>query len=739
MPAQTVRIAQPTLYGGISKQPAHIRHQNQVEDAVNATFDIRHGLSKRPSSQFLASLAMTEDEDSRIHVIARDEDEEYIVVYGKKAGGAGTRIDIYEAANGLKATISDGSGGAVQTYLNSGTPTSDQIRMISIADYTLVVNTQVATGGTTSTDYNQKRSFPSYDRLIAYTPGVNAYLKVEGTATTTATYYQYTPSDSLTFAKMRTTLATDKHGRPDGVYDEKKNQPMGFNIAFTRQAMAVTGLAWNFAALTLTKTDAFASLELREDDHIRVGAGTSVAPGWYSIASKTNDHTIVLGEAINVVEDPANEDNNSNTQTTYIGNEYECLVHFRFSLDSMHDVAKEFQDALRFAGADNALITWIPLKAGQGFFEITSRYRGSTALIWENGSGKGTYAPTSANAYNLSATDRGFAYKNRTAGTGSLGTLKDTADVTTRWTQVAAPKATNAKLDPTKMPIQIVRTAYTGDGSTEAVFTTNQVSWSDRLTGDDKINPAPSIIDNGDKISDMSFHRNRLVLSGQENVVFSQAGDFFNFFLDNPKNVVDSDPIDLALSSEEVTLIDYMHPFRQTLMVFTKAGRQFELNAPEALTPSTASISPSTQYKTRSIRPKPLGHMIYFIGDQKDASILWEYYYDDSRVTNSAADATAHVFGLLPQGIRGLETSPNNDMVFVLPLDCAIMYVYQFHWVGNRKEQSAWGKWEFHSNYKIKDFGVIRNNLYILVADIPTIGDGNIWTLEKIPISRQVV
>ena len=735
MPAQTVRIAQPTLYGGISKQPAHIRHQNQVEDAINATFDIRHGVSKRPPSQLLASLSMTADEDSRIHTISRDDDEEYIVVYGKKAGGAGTRIDIYEAANGLQANISDGSGGAVQTYLNSGTPTSDQIRMISVADYTLVVNTQVATGGTTSTDYTEKHTFPSYDRMIAYTPGANAYVKVEGTAATTATYYQYTPSDSLTFAKMRTKAVGNKYGRPDGVYDEKKNQPMGFTLAFQRQAMAVTNATWDYSARTLTKLNAFASLDLREDDHIYVSGGTSVQVGWYSIESKTNDSTIVLSETIN----SSGTSDNADTDTTAIGNEYECLVRFQFALDSMHDVAKEFQNALRNVGADNVLITWIPIKAGQGFFEITSRYRGSAALIWLNpaSSNEGTYGPKSEDTFDLS--ENAFEYRDKTDGTGSIGDFKDTGSVTTRWTQVAAPKQANAKMDPTKMPIQIVRTAYTGDGSTPAVFTTNQVSWSDRLTGNDKINPAPSIIDNDDKISDISFHRNRLVLSGQENVVFSQAGDFFNFFLDNPKNVVDSDPIDLALSSEEVTLIDYMHPFRQTLMIFTKAGRQFELNAPEALTPSTASISPSTQYKTRSIRPMPLGHMIYFIGDQKDASILWEYYYDDSRVTNSAADATAHVFGLLPQNIRGLETSPNNDMVFVLPLDCENIYVYQFHWVGNRKEQSAWSRWRFDNSYKIKDFGVIRNNLYILVADVPTIGSTNIWTLEKIPISRQVV
>ena len=50
----------------------------------------------------------------------------------------------------------------------------------------------------------------------------------------------------------------------------------------------------------------------------------------------------------------------------------------------------------------------------------------------------------------------------------------------------------------------------------------------------------------------------------------------------------------MSLSSEEVTLVDYVIPFRGTLVIFTKAGRQFELSAPDALTPTTASITPST-------------------------------------------------------------------------------------------------------------------------------------------------
>lgn len=49
-------IKQPVLFGGISKQPAHLRQPNQCDDASNVSFDASCGAYKRPGSQFLAYL-----------------------------------------------------------------------------------------------------------------------------------------------------------------------------------------------------------------------------------------------------------------------------------------------------------------------------------------------------------------------------------------------------------------------------------------------------------------------------------------------------------------------------------------------------------------------------------------------------------------------------------------------------------------------------------------------------------
>ena len=51
--APHVSLKLPILSGGISDQPSHIRHPNQVEDATNFVFHVADGATKRPGTEFL--------------------------------------------------------------------------------------------------------------------------------------------------------------------------------------------------------------------------------------------------------------------------------------------------------------------------------------------------------------------------------------------------------------------------------------------------------------------------------------------------------------------------------------------------------------------------------------------------------------------------------------------------------------------------------------------------------------
>lgn len=625
MPAQdekTIKIS--GFSGGISHQPAHQRHPTQCEAATNATFSVVDGVSKRPGSEYLAVLAdMETGSKLRMHGIKRDDTEQYLVVYGIEAGGSGITIRVFDL-DGNEATV-NGNSGAVATYLALNTATADEIRMVSIADYTMIVNTTVAVGTSTSTTYNITRVHPNYDTMTSWNPTYQTYHSTDADSVGHPSgFWQYTLEDNG-FANWAGPNMGAGFSETTGYWDDQSRNPSGFTVEFTDTAAA------------------------------------------------THTYNVVD----NFYED---------AETT------------------MEGIALRLQRKLQAAGATNALIYWQATDTNAGRMTIVSPYRGTGASV------SNITAPTAA--YDLSAGGRPFEFADPTAtANAGSGTPTSQVDILDRWTQVAPPNQSNAILDATTMPVKMVRTTVS-----PLVFTVSQPTWGFRPNGDDDTNPAPSIWDDGSKINDIVFHRNRMVLAGDENIVFSRASDFFEFYLEDHDDITDSDPIDIALSSDQVTLIDYLVPFRNSLVEFTKAGRQFELNAPDNLTPTSAAITPTTAYLTMAdVRPQQMGSMLYFAATRKDAAILYEYFYDDTRISNFAADVTIHAFNLLPTDLKTIQTSANNNMVLVLPTDSNDIYVYNSFWTGNEKAQSAWTKYEFDSSYDIEDIAVIDNDCYMLV------------------------
>ena len=73
----------PNLINGISQQNAVQRNVSQAESQVNFQSNIVDGLTKRPSSQFVANiLASTAfPNNTAVHWINRDSDNQYIAAF----------------------------------------------------------------------------------------------------------------------------------------------------------------------------------------------------------------------------------------------------------------------------------------------------------------------------------------------------------------------------------------------------------------------------------------------------------------------------------------------------------------------------------------------------------------------------------------------------------------------------------------------------------------------------------
>ena len=92
-------------------------------------------------------------------------------------------------------------------------------------------------------------------------------------------------------------------------------------------------------------------------------------------------------------------------------------------------------------------------------------------------------------------------------------------------------------------------------------FTFQQITYEDRLVGDDETNSHPSFID--EKITAGFFHNNRLGFLSKDNVIMSQSGDFYNFYFKSAQTTIESDPIDISCSSIKPTALHAALPTAQ--------------------------------------------------------------------------------------------------------------------------------------------------------------------------------
>lgn len=261
--------------------------------------------------------------------------------------------------------------------------------------------------------------------------------------------------------------------------------------------------------------------------------------------------------------------------------------------------------------------------------------------------------------------------------------------------------------DQTTMPHTLVRN---GDGT----FTFGPVTWDNRLVGDDDSNAFPSIL--GNKIRDVFFYRNRLGFTSDENVVLSEAGSFFNFFRTTVVDLIDSDPIDVAVSHNKPSILHHAIPFDETLFLFADFA-QFALDSSNVLTPRTAAIDQTTEFESNpEVRPVGSGSTLFFVTEGGAYSNVREYFVDPESNSNDAANITAHAPKYIPKNIAEITASTNYDIMFALSDDEPnALYVYKYYWKGNEKAQSSWGKWTLADDAVILGMSCIGNHLYLCV------------------------
>lgn len=273
------------------------------------------------------------------------------------------------------------------------------------------------------------------------------------------------------------------------------------------------------------------------------------------------------------------------------------------------------------------------------------------------------------------------------------------------WKETVKP-GSYIKFWPYSMPHKLVRT----DVDT---FTFSVIDWDEKKVGDEESAPDPSFLER--PINDIFFFKNRLGFLSGDSVILSKAGDYFNFYPTTATDILDDDPIDVAVSTNQVSILKNALPSYNTNLLLDSGQQQFILSSGETiLTPKTVSVDPTTSFETNTkCRPVSAGANAYFVVPNGNYSRIREYFVQPDTLINDAADITAHVPRYLPKNIIEVVSSSTNDLLLCLSSEERNkIYLYKYFWNGNEKVQSAWSTWTFDDD--ILGLGIFENYIYFI-------------------------
>lgn len=261
------------------------------------------------------------------------------------------------------------------------------------------------------------------------------------------------------------------------------------------------------------------------------------------------------------------------------------------------------------------------------------------------------------------------------------------------WEECLDPKADRGML--TNMPVKLDRTSIQAGIAT---FRFNIIEWSLPRVGNLDNNPDPSIV--GYTIQDMFFYKNRLGFASEDSVVLSETANYTNFYVTTALDIVDTDMIDITISTNQASKIYYAKPFNNSLYIFTKYA-QYELIAEGVFGPSTVSLNNTTNYPMATdVEPVVVNDSLFFISNTDNRQQLREYINTET-LKVKGVDLNISTPTYLTKPIKSLVA----DGVLGYVICCTdenTVYLYNFKEDGQQRIQSAWNTWTVFDGFTVR-------------------------------------
>jgi hypothetical protein len=664
-----------------------MRFPSQAEESVNTYPSVVEGLTKRPPSQHIKRLLTPTTQASSTassHFIDRSESEKYITEIREG------KIRVWDLAGNEKSVYYGGGTpsltppASASTYLTGST---DDFKMLTIADYTFVLNktaypkytSNLVTQTIVSTTKNRRikvaqitlkqlveRSSMNIRIGLTTSTGVNRLCNWEFTNLTYSTTTGAEQANDTNFKLYK----IDNYATATTLY----NQPSDYNqLMLNTEIMASEIKNW---IATGAPSASYKTSSTGTPTTIGVATGIS---GW-SLTSQGG--TILIWNTLTGTPNATGFDGNG---------------------DAIWDISVS-------DSASGALLQ-LNWEEVQSFTELPKN--GVKGVIYKIIG----YPQDTGDEYWVKF---GFNSSSVQQGEGL-------------WKETIAP-GEYYEIDSSTMPWVLVRlsngnfafTPLDGVARTWPSVAYTPPKWNNKICGDEETNKKPSFLnlpsESIKKINDIFFYKNRLGFLSEENIIFSESGEYFNFFKTTITQALDTDPIDIASSSVNVSNLNYAVPFFDRLLLFAE-NSQFSLIGTDNLTAKTASIQLTTNFSAiPEVAPVGTGKNVYFPYYKENYSGIKEYFLNPENGYMDANEITLNIPKYIEGKISKITASDTENVLAVLttktfgdPSVNNVLYIYKYLNVGSEKVQGAWSKFMFGPSSRILNVFFKKENLYILI------------------------
>ena len=269
-----------------------------------------------------------------------------------------------------------------------------------------------------------------------------------------------------------------------------------------------------------------------------------------------------------------------------------------------------------------------------------------------------------------------------------------------------------------------------------------------RRAGTNISNPGLTGINRNEKIQSVAIWKNRLWLATDNTIAASRTGSYFNFWLDDVSNVVETDPIDIGASVGAYNKLSHIIPFQNILVVLSSGSVQFEVRGGSidvGISPFNAEFRPTSFYSTSKLTaPQKLGNNIFFMNASRMYMYLSGSSFNDEYSTSM--EVSSHCRGYLPENIGAITTSSAVNTLMAVDFDNQNkIYLFTFRTNGDKIVQQAFHRWSLSSRDQIKAMKSYEKDFYI-VSRRPTTYPETTYdlavyftSLESVPIATPMV